>query len=240
MFPIDGEEIIGGTLEMARRVEDCLLESSVSWMDNPINKWVSLAFVVIAVLGLKNFLHLVPYLLECVIRARANVGIEHSVQLSHDRNISAMALFVPACLISDRFGLLPDVLPQSLPYGGSLLFTASLMAAYYLLRCSFRFVKRPYRMPAETFKAIANCFRTYFTIAVSLMLLSLIVMLILSAEDEVIRMVMYVEAAVVYLLEIVREWQILALQCSTPKTFLYLCTLEILPAAFWAALLLLI
>ena len=54
---------------------------------------------------------------------------------------------------------------------------------------------------------------------------------ILRLPDLTIKTLLLVEAGVLYLIYLLRRAQILSMSCNSLTTFLYLCGLELLPAA---------
>jgi hypothetical protein len=57
------------------------------------------------------------------------------------------------------------------------------------------------------------------------------ILALIGLDYSIVRLVLYGETALVYLLFLSRCAQILSLSCNHLRTFLYLCALEILPAA---------
>ena len=72
---------------------------------------------------------------------------------------------------------------------------------------------------------------TYFILLMAVMLLSVGVMALVSCNDFIVRMVIYAEILLFYLVFLYRRTQILRLYCNPFRTFLYLCALEFLPTA---------
>jgi hypothetical protein len=64
-----------------------------------------------------------------------------------------------------------------------------------------------------------------------LALVSVAVCYVLRLQDSTVRTVLLVETGALFLLYLLRRGQILSLSCKPLTTFLYLCALELLPAA---------
>ena len=76
-----------------------------------------------------------------------------------------------------------------------------------------------------------KCAYTFFILLCILMILSTALLTVFSVPERVVRMILYAEIALAFPCSMVRTAQFLNGQCSKLATFLYLCGLEILPAA---------
>ena len=66
---------------------------------------------------------------------------------------------------------------------------------------------------------------------VLLMLATAGILFLFKLPDQLIRTVLYLEIAGIYLVFLIRRTQILSLSCNHFRTFLYLCALELIPTA---------
>ena len=191
---------------------------------------IVVVFVAVALALLPTFFHLAPYLADAVFRARGSEALEFSVSVTRDRNMFAYLLIVPAVLIMSRYRLYdPDFMQQ---FSGEmhLLACAGVLAAYLLLRVLLYIILKP-RRHYEYFRLAHRAIYTFFILLMLMALPAIGLLTVIDANDVIIRSVLYVLLAAVYLVFIVRKAQILSLSCNGLRTFLYLCGLELFPTA---------
>lgn len=190
-------------------------------------------FVVLMLLQLRDFLTLLPYLLDSLFRARGSVAMENSIPVSRMRNNIAYTLLIPFGLLLYRYrlwepGFMQDWAPAwrlSGVFGGFLLYLLLRYLLYLLLK-----PRRRYDFYQLSYKASL----TYFILFCVLLLLpSFGLLSLLKVPEAPAQAVILAESAFFFLLLLLRRAQILALSCNHLRTFSYLCGLEILPAALW-------
>ena len=185
-------------------------------------------FVILAILELKNFLHVAPFLWDSVFRARGSMALENNVRVARERNYLALVLIIPAILFVYRYRAYdPDFL---LPLSDNLRLAgvAGVFLACLLLRFLLYVWLKP-RRRADNFRLAHRAGYTFFILLMLPVLATVGILSLNRVNDFTIRMLLYVEAAVVYLVFLFRKSQILSLSCNPLLTFLYLCGLEILP-----------
>lgn len=191
---------------------------------------LAVLFVILMTVLLRTFIHLIPFIADSLLRARGSVALESSVRVSRDRNTVALAMLLPMLLLAYRYRLYnPDFLADTHP-DVRMGLIAAVFAGYLLLRLFMYAVLKP-RRRYEQFQIAHHATYTFFILMVILLLLTAGVMYIFNAPDSLIRLILYIETAFVYLLFLLRKAQILSLSCNHLRTFLYLCGLEILPTA---------
>lgn len=187
-------------------------------------------FVVLGIALLKRFLQVLPYMADSFLRVRGSAALEGSIRVSQDRNLVALVLTVPAILLVYRYRLFfPDLfleLDPNLQVIGVFL----ALLAYSLLRHFLYIWIRPHRR-FDTFRQAHRVGYTYFIFLMIVLLLTVGLLSLIGLDYSIVRLVLYGETALVYLLFLSRSAQILSLSCNHLRTFLYLCALEILPAA---------
>ena len=167
--------------------------------------------VLLFLLALRSFLNVLPYLSDNILRARGSAALENSVRVSRDRNLVAAILDT----------LSPDY---------RLLAIAGLFIGYLIIRFLLYRWLRPRRRYDEYQKAYRTGY-TFFILLMMLALVSVAVCYVLHLPDSTVKMVLFVETGALFLLYLLRRGQILSLSCKPLTTFLYLCALELLPAA---------
>ena len=225
---------IQGKLEMsAVPVQEAA--QAMLWDDFLLNRVLVVAAVLIGIAGLRDLLRLLPELLYCFSRPRASVSLEYNTSVVRMRNTAALISILPFCLLADRFGLFRPELWSAVPEEWSAPATVGVFLAYLLLRTVCSALIRPPRLSGTAADAVRRCPWNYFILLTLLMLLTVGLLYIFRPSDTVVRITLYAETALFFLLSLLRSGQILASGFSGLTTILYLCGLELLPAAALAA-----
>ena len=225
---------IQGKLEMsAVPVQEAA--QAMLWDDFLLNRVLVVAAVLIGIAGLRDLLRLLPELLYCFSRPRASVSLEYNTSVMRMRNTAALISILPFCLLADRFGLFRPELWSAVPEEWSAPATVGVFLAYLLLRTVCSALIRPPRLSGTAADAVRRSPWNYFILLTLLMLLSVGLLYIFRPSDTVVRITLYAETALFFLLSLLRSGQILASGFSGLTTILYLCGLELLPAAALAA-----
>jgi len=192
-----------------------------------------LVFTVLAMLLLRNFLGVFPYLVRSFFRARGNAALEGSVRVSRDRNIMALVFIIPFCVLMYRYRLwAPSFLDYFIP-DVKILLTASAFALCLVLRAALCHAFVPKRTNHDNYFLARKSAYNYFILLVVLQLVTVGILTLLQVSDEVTRVVLLAESAFIYMVLILRRGQILSASCNPLTTFSYLCALEILPTALF-------
>lgn len=225
---------IQGKLEMsAVPVQEAA--QTMLWNDFLLNRVLVVAAVLIGIAGLRDLLRLLPELLYCFSRPRASVSLEYNTSVVRMRNTAALISILPFCLLADRFGLFRPELWSAVPEEWSAPATVGVFLAYLLLRTVCSALIRPPRLNGTAADAVRRSPWNYFILLTLLMLLTVGLLYIFRPSDTVVRITLYAETALFFLLSLLRSGQILASGFSGLTTILYLCGLELLPAAALAA-----
>lgn len=225
---------IQGKLEMsAVPVQEAA--QAMLWDDFLLNRVLVVAAVLIGIAGLRDLLRLLPELLYCFSRPRASVSLEYNTSVVRMRNTAALISILPFCLLADRFGLFRPDLWSAVPEEWSAPATVGVFLAYLLLRTVCSALIRPPRLSGTAADAVRRSPWNYFILLTLLMLLTAGLLYIFRPSDTVVRITLYAETALFFLLSLLRSGQILASGFSGLTTILYLCGLELLPAAALAA-----
>lgn len=185
-------------------------------------------FVVLALLLIKNFLHVLPFLWDSVFRARGSVALENNVRVARERNQQVFVLMIPAILFIYRYRLYDARFLQSLEGNWRLAAVAGVFLAYLLLRYLMYLILKPKRR-SDHYRMAHRAGFTFFILLLLPAILGVIILYFFRANDFIIRSFLYILATLTYFVFLVRKSQILSLSCNPLLTFLYLCGLEILP-----------
>jgi len=187
-------------------------------------------FVVLAIIVLKRFLQVIPFLLDSMFRARGSSALEGSVRVSHDRDISALVLLIPAVLTAFRYRLWAPSFLDRFPPDARFGLVAAAIVAFLLIRYLLHLWLKP-RRHADAWWLGYRTGHTWFILLMMLVLPTLCILYLFHVNDFTVKWFILVELGFVYALFLLRKAQILALSCNPLLTFLYLCALEILPAS---------
>ncbi len=191
-------------------------------------------FVVLALLELRNFLHVAPFLWDSVFRARGSVALENNVRVAQERNQLALVLIIPAILFMFRYRLYNAAFLASLSDNLRLAAVLGVFLAYLLLRLLLYLALKP-RRRSDAFRTAHRAGYTFFILLMLPAIAGVTVLFFFQANDFIIRSFLFVITALSYLLFLFRKAQILSLSCNPLTTFLYLCGLELLPTGVLVA-----
>ena len=229
------EEVFkGGTLDMSAS-PIAGLDAFPAWGDLLTNRILAVVAVLFLLVGLPDLFRLVPHLLYSFDRSRGAAALEHSLGMARTRNVAAIACLLPFCLMADRYALLRPGFWTQIPAQWSAPATLGLVLAFLLVRVLSCLIWRPRRLNTEQYATLRHSPYNYFILLTTLMLVSVGILSLLRLPDTVIQTVLWVEMAVLYLFAIFRSGQILSGFGMGFPTFLYLCGLEIIPAALLVA-----
>lgn len=209
--------------------------AGMAWSDCLVNSTVVVVFALLVILNLKSIVHIFPSLVACITRWKRCVNLDASIQLSRERNSLALIMFVPFCLIADRYDvLLPEFVTGVPIYWQAAAATAFFMA-YLLVRKLAYFACAMRVSRAETFATAYTSSLNYFILMTFLLLMTVAVCYVCAVPDDASNMVLMVEIGFCYFLSIVRKCQILNSFCNPFTSFLYLCALELIPTGIMLA-----
>ena len=186
--------------------------------------------ILLFLLALRSFLNVLPYLADNVLRARGSAALENSVRVSRDRNLVALVFLIPAILLIYRYRLFDPSFIRDLSPDFRLLAVAGAFIAFLLLRLLLARWLRP-RRRFDDFQMAYRAGYTFFILLMMLALATVGILYLVGADDLTVKTFLLIETGVTYLLYLLRRGQILSGSCNPLTTFLYLCGLELLPAA---------
>mgnify|MGYP002870013412 FL=1 len=229
------EAFPGSTLEMTSSEPALFPHDTATWADTPVNSILTAVFILIFLLNLRNFLDILPSIARCFTRWKENLNIDGSVQLARDRNIVAAILVVPFCLIVDRFGIWSPSLLEDLPHWAGSLPVIGIALAYMIISHLLVLALKPKRSHEDTYLSMHRSSLNWFIILCIITFITVAALSLSGSAPDTIKRVFLIETAVVYLLFILSKLQISLSFCNPLSTFLYLCTLEILPTGLLIA-----
>lgn len=190
---------------------------------------------VAVIILMRRLLNIYPSLLACIIRWKESINLEASVKHSLDRNMFAVAMIIPFCLIVYRFGIYSPAFMEGINETFSLLIIIGIFGAYFALRRAMIRIMRPKKMNPKTYKAAICCAYTFFIILTLTLFFVGGIMALLKTDQIVTRTAIIWLSAIIYGIYIFRKTQIFTSSCSIFRGFLYLCGLEIFPTGVLVA-----
>ena len=185
--------------------------------------------ILAAMLLLKSIVSIFPSLAACMARSKECFNLEASVKLSRDRNLLAVAMILPFCLVTYRFDLFGIGFMNGFDENIRLAAIIGIFGVYIMFREAVYRLFRPQRIPKNTYKVAGNAAHTFFVILTLLLLLTGGLMTALGVDESAVTSAMLWLSAVIYGLFNLRKFQIFVSSCSVFTAFLYLCALEIIP-----------
>lgn len=202
---------------------------TILWGQCLTNRIVIVAAVVLILIDLTDILSIFPALTHTVKNSRGATSLEHSVSVARSRNVAAMLMAIPFCLVCDRYALYPAGFWKMMPFGVSLAVVAGVLFAFLAVRHLIHIALRPRRHDSESSHAIHRLMYTFFILLVMVMLATVAFCCIKNTPQSTLRHVLYWEMAIFYAFAFFREGQILASHSNGFSTILYLCALELIP-----------
>ena len=195
-------------------------------------------------LGVLLMLFAIPLLVDVLpasvgglLRSKELIHFENTMSLSRERDLTVLFL-MPLFLVALTYY---RVLPSRLVAEGSLWasfgWTALFLLAYFVFRnLCFRLLG-PKTDDMRVRQVTGRSFFTFFVLLTMLMLLTYVAMLPFHQPDTSITLVFRREIEAMYLIFLLRKFQILQAYHSPLKTVGFFFSLEILPTLLFAALL---
>lgn len=184
---------------------------------------------------LESLVEIFPSLVACMVRWKESVNLDASVQLGRSRDIIALAMILPFCLVVSKYNLYSMSWMDGIHINGRTGIVIGIFVLYILLRKFMEHVNRPKKMNGKTYRTACKASHTFFSILTLILLCMAGVMSFIDTNAEVIKSAMLWVSATIYLLYIIRKYQIFISSCSFFSGFLYLCALEFIPTGAMVA-----
>ncbi len=190
---------------------------------------LSLVSILVMLTLLRRLIGILPSLFACILRWRDNISFESSVKNIIDRNMIALSMIVPFCLIAVRYALYIPSLLGSLNEEIQIGITAAVFAVYFGLR-RLIYMSLPTKKINRRIYKMANSASYSFFVVLSILIYSIVGFTsVLHTETENVRLMILWSIAAIYALLLLRKLQIFSSSCSILNAFLYLCALEFIP-----------
>ena len=205
------------------------------WQAEPVNSTVSVFFIVLVMLNIRNFMEVVPAAAQALLRWRANFKLESSVHLARARNICAVLCGIPFCMSANRYAFYDPEYLSAVPSWATMPITVAVGLGYFLLRFFLAWQLEPRSRNREAYRVSNRAYYSMFVLQAMAILLTGMLLSMFGMDAVIIRRLYWVELAFFYGVFLIRKCQILSTFCNPFTTFLYLCALELLPTGLLAA-----
>lgn len=206
-------------------------QTTYPWAEYPVNTILVVASIVFFLFVLDSFLHCAPYVFRCCTMPRDNFRIEDSVPLVRSRNWTFFSTLLPFSLIASRYGFFDLDLIMEQPAEWKSLLVYAFFLLFILLRYIIYKIATPIRGNLEPYRVAHRSAMNFFIVYTILMLVTTAVLKLLNVDLSTAQQVFLWETAIIYILYLLVKTQIFASSYGLLRTFLYLCGLELLPAA---------
>ena len=190
---------------------------------------LALISIIIVIMLLKRLVNIFPSLMACMIRWKESLNLEASVKHSLDRNMLAAAMVIPFCLTVERFRLYDPSVMAGLNENLHLLLTAGIFLLYFMIRTFMSKIMQPRKMNPKIYKAAGSASFTFFIILTLILIGVGAVMSFMNLEPGITKNAMLWISGAIYMLFLLRKFQIFLSGSSFFAAFLYLCALEFFP-----------
>lgn len=211
-------------------------ESTVPW-GTPLTDRIAVILAVALVLAaLKDIIRLTPTLVYALDRTSGSIGLESNLSMARMRDSVALSFILPFCLTVDRFSVYRPFPGQDIPPEWSFAAVIGVLLAFLALRrLCHKAVHIPKLGPNSRSAVLHGLYNFFIALCATIVPLACI-LTAFRLDDNVIRTVITAAAALAYILFLIRAGEIFLKDGrSALQTILYLCALEILPAALVAA-----
>ena len=125
---------------------------------------LSFISVLIIMLLLRSLVSIFPSLAACLVRSKESFNLEASVKLSRNRDLLALAMIVPFCLVAMRFRFKGVGMIDTMSNDIQTLIIIGCFIVYILFRLAVQNLFRPHSIPKKTYETAAKASRTFFII----------------------------------------------------------------------------
>lgn len=190
---------------------------------------ISLASLILIIVMLRRIVDTFPHIILCATRWKENINLEENVSMKRSRDFIAAALIIPFCLIINKNHTFTFHFMKGMSEEASFGVVIGTFAAYYFFRLFTVNTFIPRKKNRDSNNAACNCDRTFFIILAIVLLVAEWIMSLTDMSREMTNNTMLWVSSAIYLLFIIRKFQIFQSSYSIFTSFLYLCALEIIP-----------
>lgn len=226
-----------GTLLMP--TERVILDNAVqtAWDDFLVTRILVSVSILLMILVLGDIFRIMPALMRCVSKYQGCISIEKNMQENRTRDVVLWACILPFALMIGRYASPEESLATVLPIQWRVPGIIVAIGAYEFLRTFFYTFFRYRGLNNDSARITKRNLRNFFIIASFIMFFTVCLFSVIPASDDIVRAILIAETVFIWMLCMVRQFQIFAPHHSRFGTFLYLCGLEFLPIVILVAIL---
>lgn len=205
------------------------------WCDSYLNTGLISLCLILALLYMRKFMTILPYLAGGISWWKKFAEMESNMRLGRDRNALALPAVVILCICASRLDLISPSFADGLPAWLKTLAVSGTFLAFVLVRMTIAALMPRRRFGDGALSAVIgvsfNC-----EIIFSAVLMALLVPVSASMDYlPAARAVALIAAALLWLLSLVRKYQIISPGCGQFQAILYLCAVEMISMAMLVA-----
>lgn len=197
--------------------------------EQKMNDALILACTVLILLFIRRIAGIMPALARCALRWRECLVLEYSMKASRDRNICTAVLLLPLCLIVYMSGFLSMDSIASMQPPARFAATLGILLCYLLVRSAARLIVNRRKIDPLYCDAAFGLFPTFLCLTAAVLIPASAVLMLANASPAVSRSILLYISGAMYVLMLLRKYQIFSHSCKMFTTILYLCALEIFP-----------
>ncbi len=191
--------------------------------------------ILMVITVLRKLVAVFPSLLACTLRWKESVNLESSIKFSHDRDIIAIVMTVPFCLAAEKFRLYDPSFLADMNENMRIGITSGVFFTYFLVRSLVSSIVQAFTQKKKAYLTAVRSAYSFFII-LSLILIAMGgILSFLHVDNGIIRNAMLWVSAFIYIIFLLRKFQIFNSGFSILTSFLYLCALEIIPTGLLIA-----
>lgn len=201
------------------------------WGTSPLN-WALMAFcIVLMLISMRRFISVLPTIWRPFFRWREIVSIEGNMRLSRERNSVALASIFICGICVSRLGLFHNKLLSALSPGFQTLAIIGILCAYLLVRWIAGVLTPTGKIRFETAKISGHGGTNFFILETFFLVIGITILAISGSCLPHIKTAAYIFTGLLFIVNLIRRYQIITQDCGFFTAILYLCSVEILPAA---------
>lgn len=204
-----------------------------SWADSPYNTGAMLFAIFLMMLNMRKFINIFSYLSGGLVRWKLLAELEHNMQMARVRDSLMLPAYFVFCTVLSRFSaFVPDI---AAPYSPEIktLSVFALTAALLVFRWLLILIISTRRMGiSRDIVLVSNgAGKDFFILATAMLSAVLLAGTLMPGRELVMGEVCKYVILSFWVVFILRKMQILFSDAGLLRAFLYLCSVEIPPAA---------
>lgn len=207
----------------------------LQWIDFPLNWLMLLACVLSGIFFLNRIIGLLPFIVGGLFRWKEIVNLESNIRLKRDRDaVAVIAVFV-IVLAASRFEIYTPSYILLFPPNFKTLAVLGAAILFLLIREIFIIGLAPRSFSMEQYRLANNSIYNFIIFSAIITVFIMSTRFVFNINPLIIKSLLLGQIALSYCLFLIRKTQIMIKVCSHITAFLYLCSLELLPAGLLIA-----